>query len=399
MATTFTTDVGWFDILANQEALLDEDYKKGIDIDDLQAKSWRASRYLMSVESKSMETQSPRFYVWRNTLQDRVYTVNEAVTTGELDITLDSTTGLIAGLSVRAIPAGTATSSGRHMRIASVDSSTVITVTNVAGAGTLSDGDDLVVLANATLEDAATGAVPSFVLPETVTNRTQTIQRRVKFTKDELATRMRGLPIVQQKHQQGRAEYEKDIDFAFLASAVAVDTTNDFQITRGIIPTILGAASATKVNAGNDELTYQDITALLEGSIMEFRTTDKLWGLCGTQAVTQMAELGASAATYRTASKDNEYGFRGMSFVVGNIEVMLAFEKAMKEMGGHVNKMLLVLDPGDLMVRHLPGLKFEHKALYRETEGSQLLFSHWESHCGLQMTWEKRHGLIHSLAA
>ena len=88
MAVVHTTTSGWFDYLANLDAMVDYDYADKSDYDDTASKQWRASRWLMSTESQSRETDSPIFYTWENELSSRIYVGDSLHTTGELTIDL-----------------------------------------------------------------------------------------------------------------------------------------------------------------------------------------------------------------------------------------------------------------------------------------------------------------------
>ena len=393
MAVVPTTERGWFDYLANKDEMVDYDYANSVDIDDISAR-WRTAKWLMSQESQSKATDTPIFYNWEGELGDRIFTVDGAHTTSETTITLDDTSGLIAGMVLAA--QSSATAAGRYIRVASVVNATDITITSVTTAAGISDNQELKVVGTAQTENAASGIDDSFVYPSRVTNRVQIIQRAVEWTKQELAMKLQAETALKQKHTQGRAEYEKDLDGVILSSTLAVDTTNKFQTSNGIIPVILGASGATKVNAGA-AISYANVTAAVEG-MMQYITTTDIVALCGTSAIRGMADLGTSTSTYQSRPGDNELGFSGQHFAVGEFKVHLVFERMMKELGGEYNNYAILIDPKGWMVRHMPGLKFEWKKNFQDTKSSQIIRSQWESHVGVGYTHAKRNALIHSLS-
>ena len=395
MAVTPTTDRGWFDYLSNLDAMVDYDYASTVVIDDLDA-VWRTSKWLMSTEGQSRKTDTPIFYLWDGELGDRVYTLNGAHTTGDLTLTLDSTAGMIGGMVLQAQSSTSA--AGRFMRITSVDSSTVVTVTVISGDSNLADNQELRVIGTAQTQNATSGIDDSFVYPEAITNRVQLIQRAVEWTKTELATKLRAESAIQQKHTQGRAEYEKDLDGVVLSSSISVDTTNRFQTSNGVIPLILGTSAAPKVDAGGDALAYADITGALVG-IMQYAPQKDLLGLCGTSAIKQFAELGTSTSTYESKPGDNIYGFSGEHFQMGQFKVHLVFERMLKELGGAYNNYIVIISGKNWQVRHLPGLKFEWKRNFQDTKSSQVIRSQWESHIGVGANHVKTNAIIHNLLA
>jgi len=395
MAVTATTDKGWFDYLSNLDAMVDYDYANSVVIDDIDA-LWRTSRWLMSQESQSRVTDSPIFYLWDSELGDRIYTINGAATTGELTLTVDSSAGMVGGMIIQSQP--TTSAAGRYMRVASVTNSTTIVVVNVAGAATIADNQELRVVGTSQTQNATGGIDDSYVYPEAITNRTQIIQRAVEWTKTELATKLRAESAIAQKHRHGRAEYEKDLDGVMLSSTIAVDTTNRFQTSNGIIPLILGASAATKVNAGGDALTYEDFAAAIAGS-MQYLPQEDLIGLCGTSAIKGFAELGTSGVTYQSRPGDNVYGFSGDTVKVANFKVHLVFERMLKEFGGAYNNYIVIIAGKNWQVRHAEGLKFEWKKNFQDTKSSQVIRSQWESHVGLGANHVKVNSLIHNLEA
>lgn len=394
MAVTPTTDIGWFDYLSKLDAMVDYDYAKTVSIDDLSA-LWRTAKWLMSQEGQSKPTDTPIFYLWDGALGDRIYTINGAHTTGDLTLTLDSTAGLTASMILRA--QSSATGTGNYYRIASVDSATVVTVVRAIGTTGLADNQELQLVGTSKAENAAAGLPDSYVYPEAITNRVQHIERAVEWTEWELSTKLRAESAIAQKHRFLRGEYEKDVDAALLASAIAVDTTNRFQLTNGIISLILASSATTKQNAGGDEVTYEDFTSVIAG-MMQYATTEDLIGLCGTSGIRGFSELGASGATYRSSPKDNIYGFSGDTVKVANFKVHLVFERMFKELGGYLNNYIAVVSGPDWQVRHL-GPKFRWRKNYKDVESSNVIRSSMDSSIGIGGNHVKRNALIYNLAA
>ena len=394
MATTFTSTPGYFDWLAKKPTMLDEEYASTVDIDDISA-IWRTTKYLMSTKGQSKTTASPIFRTWEGTLSERVYTLNEAITTTELTWTLDSTDGLRVGDIIQAQQSTSA--QGIFFRVATLTSTTVIVVTIEDGtAAPIANNEEIRMVGNSVSQSATTAVQATFIVPDDIINRTQIVQRASEWNRTELATRLRAESALQQKLIQGRAEFEKDLDSVVLSSRIIVDSTNTFQTSKGIIPQILSTSGATKVDAGGDLLTYEDFSEALTTG-MQFFTTKNLIGIMGTTAFRGMAELGTSSATYRTSGDDKFYGYEGDAVKVGQLSVGLNYERMMTELGGEYNNYIVIISPPDISVRHAEGLKFKHLRNYQIRPDSQIINALWESHIGVSMHHVKRHALIHNL--
>ncbi len=391
---TFTTGKGFFNLSANNTSMIDWDYSNFIDYDD--DTRFDLASFMMT-KGNSAETGTPEFYTWAGELNPRTTTISAttAVTADDTVIYLANTSGIRVD-DVLHLP--TAAADGEHMRVTAIGAGSVTVVRINTTAGTAAKSATVVILGSASSETATTSIGSSWMEPTKVTNRCQLIRRSFELTRTEMATDVQTAQTrLQQKTEQARKDFQLDLAHTMWFSISTVDASTSYYFTsKGINEQLANYNSASNLVNANGALAVANFTALME-ILLPYSTSSKYVCFTGDNALGGLVDLGAGTSYYRTKQGDNKFGFSGQTIVAGDFEFLLKFERLFSIIGAPYNGYLFALDMNALRLRHLKNGKFEFKANIHSDPGGEVVKSQFRAQVGVEMTHEKRHGLIYGI--